>query len=143
MSTPLFSAKWNNKKTLFCNARELHKDLNCKTRFPNWILKKIQDCQLQVDREYFLITHEKLHYLHARARQFRVVKFEPNATPALWLRSENVREIVRASVNTTLAYKTKKDYILSLGAAIQIAVLQRNEDGQRVLNYLKSYMQHP
>lgn len=140
MPTLIFSAKWNDKKTLFCNARELHKDLKCKTPYTSWISKKILDCQLEANWEVFPINTKKLLYLNARAREFRFVRFDPNVSPTLWLTSKDIRRIVTLSHDFTLAHKARKDYIISLNAAIQIAVLHKNEDGRRVLKYLKSVL---
>ena len=140
MPTFIFSAKWNDKKTLFCNARELHKDLKCKTPYTNWIKKRILDCQLEANWEVFPINTKKLLYLNARAREFRFVKFDPNVTPTLWLTSKDIRRIVISSRDFTLAHKARKDYIISLNAAIQIAVLHKNADGRRVLKFLKSVL---
>lgn len=140
MPTFIFSAKWNNKNTLFCNARELYKDLKCKTPYTNWIKKRILDCQLETNWEVFPINTKKLLYLNARAREFRFVKFDPNVFPTLWLTSKDIRRIVTLSHDSTRVRRVRKDYIVSLSAAIQIAVLHKNEDGRRVLKFLKSVL---
>jgi len=52
---PVFSGTINNSPALLCNARELHKVLQSKQQFTNWIQNRIETYGF-VDGEDFLIN---------------------------------------------------------------------------------------
>lgn len=108
----------NEKNELVVNARDLHSYLEVKTHFKDWIQRGIETCELEEQTDYYLYNNESPLFIRESVEKVPAQK-----------RADNLPLIFKA------AHNAQKDYILTIDAAKELAMVNRGPKSKAIRKY--------
>jgi anti-repressor protein len=106
-------------KEQFVNARELHQSLQIKTRFNDWIERRIAEFGFLENEDYFTSFTQK---------RVNVVLLSP-------IIDDNNSSYTKPSDSEDSEGRPSKDYILTLDMAKELAMVEKSDVGRKVRLY--------
>lgn len=121
---------FNGQEVNAISARELHRKLDSRQDFSNWIKKRLEVCNA-VEGEDFITYKDNAN---VEGGVFNKIIEKPNERPIM-----NIYEGICSDNANRLNGRPKFEYIISLELAKHIAMLEKNDIGRSVRQYFIDY----
>lgn len=121
---PITKAVINNEEQNCVQARELHKKLESKRQFSNWITYRIEQAELKEDKDFIMLIDSQVVVSLPKTNLFKGGNnVYSKLSNGRWINKNNNNFIVQV------------DYLLTLDSAKHVALLEETEIGRKVRNY--------
>ncbi len=124
----IHTSEINHQEVNTVNARELHHFLEVDTRFNDWIVRRIEECQYQENEDYIVLLKNELNPILQGSPQEKDLEGRP---------AGDIRSPISGSGNFQgfPGGRPSKEYFLTIDMAKELSMLERSEMGRRARKY--------